>query len=375
MDINHQDDEQKPTLAILTVQDSHRIFRGNRNNFIDLVRIGRDLGAVVYVVAAPDLKLTGRKVLGYRYDFKLKKWIKGLLPPPHVVYNRVPYRKMEMLPEVQQTIQDCMRSNQVTLFNPAFFNKWTLFEWLNKSSQVKKYIPATQQLASSAELERLLRDHPIVYLKPVKGKAGKGIMRLERSFIKNKQPEYKLHMQDNNILQVSTYHTFEELWQEVTAQRGNKEYIMQQGIALTRFNKRVYDLRALIQKTSKGKWSISGLGARVAGKRSITTHVPRGGSIDDPHKLLASTFGQSRATRIIKRTKEAALSLAVQIEKSAGYQLGEMSMDLGIDTSGRIWFFEANSKPMKFDEPGIRQKSLERIIGYSMYLTNKAKRR
>lgn len=30
-------------------------------------------------------------------------------------------------------------------------------------------------------------------------------------------------------------------------------------------------------------------------------------------------------------------------------------MDLGIDDLGEIWFFEANAKPMKFDEPQIRK--------------------
>jgi len=65
---------------------------------------------------------------------------------------------------------------------------------------------------------------------------------------------------------------------------------------------------------------------------------------------------------------EAALTLARQIERSARTLLGEMSMDLGIDETGRIWFFEANSKPMKFDEPHIRQKSLERIFQYSLHL-------
>jgi hypothetical protein len=48
--------------------------------------------------------------------------------------------------------------------------------------------------------------------------------------------------------------------------------------------------------------------------------------------------------------------------------LGEMSLDLGVDTAGQMWFFEANSRPMKFDEPDIRKKSLERIVQYSQFL-------
>jgi hypothetical protein len=367
--------DQKPTLAILTVQDTKKGLRGNHKNFLDLIRTGQELGAEVYVTTATDLKLTGKKVIGYRYDFLNNMWSKELLPSPHVVYNRVPYRNMEMQPEVQQTIQACIRSNQVALFNPSFFNKWTLFEWLNKSRVTRTYIPDTQMLSSAYELDRMLREYPIVYLKPIKGKAGKGIMRLERR-LNGRIGEYRLLcVQDNKQLYDATHMSIETLWRDISIFRGSKEYIIQQGIPLTSFKKRAYDLRVLIQKTSKGQWSVSGIGARVAGKLSITTHVPRGGSIDDPLKLLASAFGQQEADLIMKRTKEAALVIAKQIEISSAQQLGEMSMDLGIDTSGRIWFFEANSKPMKFDEPAIRQKSLERIIRYSLFLTKKAKRR
>jgi len=52
-----------------------------------------------------------------------------------------------------------------------------------------------------------------------------------------------------------------------------------------------------------------------------------------------------------------------------------MSMDLGVDKQGNIWFFEANSKPMKFDEPHIRQKSLERIFQYSRFLLRQKKKK
>ena len=85
-----------------------------------------------------------------------------------------------------------------------------------------------------------------------------------------------------------------------------QDYIVQQGIALTRYKERAYDLRALVQKTAKGEWSVSGIGARVAGKASITTHVPRGGSIDEPRKLLTHAFGAKEAKNILKRVRTAA---------------------------------------------------------------------
>jgi len=365
----------KATLAILTVKDSKRVFRGNLNNFLDLIRTGNRLGMDVYVVTTNDFSLSSAHVQGYRYDFDKKKWSRELVPSPQVIYNRIPYRKMEMRPEIQQTLQACNRSSAVQLFNPSFFNKWTLFEWLNNSKESKPYIPETRQLKTAQDLTQMLKKHSFLYLKPVRGKAGKGIMRIERMTTSVKSTDYRLSRQADKQMVLTHHPTIDGLWHEFLRHRGKHEYIAQQGIELARFNHRAFDLRALIQKTVGGEWSVSGIGARLAGKSSITTHVPRGGSIEPPRKLLTHSFGNKTAKNIMSKARKAAITLATQIEQQSGHQLGEMSMDLGVDTSGNIWFFEANSKPMKFDEPKIRKKSLERIIGYSQYLIHHGRRR
>lgn len=365
----------KPALAILTVKDSSRVFRGNLDNFLDLIKTGERYGLDVYVVTTKDFSISSSEMYGYRFHPGANKWSRELVPSPQVVYNRIPYRKMEMIPEVQQTIQACKRSTSIHLFNPSFFNKWTLFSWLNSAKESKPYMPDTLQMNEVSDLSQLLQKHAVLYLKPVKGKAGKGIMRIDRVPAKNNAVQYRLSRQDEKKMVYSYHSSTDEIWKEWDRLRGDQDYIAQQGIALTRFNERAYDLRALIQKTAKGEWSVSGIGARVAGKASITTHVPRGGSIDEPQKLLTHVFGAKEAKNIIKRVRKAVITLATQIEKSSGNPLGEMSMDIGVDTAGHIWFFEANSKPMKFDEPRIRQKSLERIIQYSLHLINNRRRR
>lgn len=368
MDARIYNKRQRPTLAILTYADAKRIFRGNQKNFIDLIRVGEEHGVLVYVMTTTDFKLTSKKAIGYGYDADSKTWKKSLFPLPHVIYNRIPYRNFELLPEVQQVIQTCMRHEQIRFFNPSFFNKWTLFEWLNKSKTTRPFIPVTQKLSTSEELKQLLQSHPSLYLKPIRGKAGKGIMKVSRSTDNTK---FELSIQNKTKSHISRHPTITQLWSEVKEHVGNKDYIIQQGIALANYKRRPFDLRVLVQKNHKGLWSVSGVGARLAGKLSITTHVPRGGSIDDPSKLLAYSFGTAESANIIKRTKRAAITIARQIEASCGHMLGEMSMDLGVDADGYIWFFEANSKPMKFDEPPIRKRSLENLIRYSIFLSHK----
>lgn len=227
-------------------------------------------------------------------------------------------------------------------------------------------------MSSREDLDKLLQSYPFLYLKPIRGKAGKGIMRISRMDGQAaKANQYELSIQDRTRSQISRFSSVSQLWSRVSHLVGSKDYIIQQGIALSHYKQRPFDLRLLAQKNHKGVWSIAGVGARLAGKNSITTHVPRGGSIDDPGKLLSHSFGPAGSKQIMQRAKQAALTIAKQIESSSGYKLGEMSMDLGVDSDGHIWFFEANSKPMKFDEPPIRQKSLENLIRYSIFLSKK----
>jgi hypothetical protein len=363
-----------PALAILTIQDEQRLFRGNRDNFIDLIKIGGDMGVFVYVTTVQDFKPGERRITGYVYDEENNTWIPLLLPPPPVLYNRIPSREDELLPEVQQQIRTILKHPSIRLFNPFFFDKWTLFEWLGKAQATRRYIPATRKLTSPRRLESFLSRYSVVYLKPVQGKAGKGIMRAE-FHNENASSAYRLSVQSGKKSQVSHHGDLSALWTSLKQYIDSEDYIIQQGVPLALYRKRPFDLRVLVQKNRSGTWSLTGVGARVAGKKSITTHVPRGGSIDEPDKLLASSFGKVQGVRIMKHVRHAVLTLAKRIEKASGHPLGEMSMDLGIDHSGQIWFFEANSRPMKFDEPEIRQKSLENIIRYSRYLAKSIKKK
>ncbi|MGG4141643.1 YheC/YheD family protein [Paenibacillus algorifonticola] len=359
----------RPVLAILTIEDDIQLFRGNRSNFADLIRVGRDQGFIVYVLTAKNLYLSRTSLKGFIFDEQQEIWQQRLLPFPDIIYNRIPQREDELLPAVKNKINACIKDPRVTLFNPFFFNKWHLFEWLRQSKTTKPYIPLTRKLMSLNGLGKMMQKHSFLYLKPESGKAGKGIMTI--TLKAEKQLPYRLKIQEERKSATYNCATITKLWSRIQKQSAGEAYIAQQGIQLASFNDRRFDLRALVQKNGHGRWEMTGIGARVAGSSSITTHVPRGGMIEDPEKLLISSFNAEQARRILLKAKRTALLIARQIERASGQTLGEMSMDLGIDSLGSVWFFEANSKPMKFDEPHIRQKSLERIFQYGLYLTNK----
>jgi hypothetical protein len=358
--------QSKKTAAILTMHDDQKIFHGNRDNFIDIIKTGNEQGLDVYVVTTKDLKLGQTNVLAYRYDINSEMWVQQWIPFPKIIYNRIPFRKYELQPEIQNLISSCLKNKSIRFYNPTFFNKWTLFEWLKKSKTTKRYIPTTQKFSRSLRFSPLLKKYPLLYLKPEKGKAGSGIMQVRK--VTPSRVPYRLVVQIKKQCHTYKFSKLSTMRAKIQQIVEDEPYIVQQGIELSTSKKRPYDLRVLLQKNDKGRWTLTGIGARVAGNSSITTHVPRGGSIDDPMKLLVSSFGTVIGKKIYNRAKQAAFLIVRQIEKQCGHTLGEMSMDLGVDIGGSIWFFEANAKPMKFDEPEIREKSLKQTIHYFKYL-------
>ncbi|AJY75977.1 YheC/YheD family protein [Paenibacillus beijingensis] len=361
---------KRPVLAILTMDDAALQFRGNRGNFSDLIHTGQDMGYIVYVLTVKNLKLTRKMLYGYLPKDKSNVWEKKLFPFPDLIYNRIPQREDELQPDVQRKLAACMEHPRIKgLFNPSFFNKWQLFEWLKQSKVTKPYVPSTRRLISQGGLDRMIRKHPYLYLKPVSGKAGKGIMTLRLQ--PDKPLPYRLKIQESRKSSTFNCSSLGKLWSRIQQESNGEAYIAQQGIQLASYHERQFDLRALLQKNGSGHWDLTGIGARVAGSLSITTHVPRGGTIEEPEKLINHFFGPDKAGAMLRRARTTAIVLARQIERGSGYLLGEMSMDLGIDHEGNLWFFEANAKPMKFDEPHIRRKSLERIFQYGSYLIRK----
>ncbi|MFT9486396.1 MAG: YheC/YheD family protein [Tepidibacillus sp.] len=350
-----------PIVGILTTS-GFKTFRGNRKNFIDIIQTGIKTGVLVYVFTPESIEQGSKTVKAHLYYPEQKKWDSVSMPLPDVVYNRIPTRREERLPIVQQTIQ-FLETEGIPFFNPHFFNKWSLYQWMGESHELAPILPDTAILERT-RLQNLLKKYQMLYLKPIHGKAGIGFMKVQK-----KDNLFNLTYQAQQITYHQQFVDFNHLWKKVKKLANNKEYIIQQGIHLSTYQGRPYDIRVLVQKNGKGQWHMTGMGIRVAGEQSITTHVPQGGYIQSVDTVFHETFGNELTEKWKHKTALLTTKIAQHIEKKVGHSLGEMSMDLGIDKNGDIWFFEANAKPMEFDEPNIRQTSLLRLLQYFRYLS------
>src|SRR5690606_13245491 len=143
-----------------------------------------------------------------------------------------------------------------------------------------------------------------------------------------------------------------------------RPYLAQQAIRLAKVNGRPFDLRLLVQKEPSGQWRFTGGAARVAGPGQITTHVPRGGRRMPMDEALVTAFGDGAARILSARAAALAERAARAMEASLGRDFMEMSLDLGIDDRQRLWIFELNSKPLRFDERDIQRRWVRNLIYY-----------
>lgn len=351
-----------PFIAILTSHSRHP-FAGNHRNFADLMEMGKRMGVIVYVLTPKGIQAGKSHVTGYllQQARPVPRFYPATLPLPNVIYNRIPYRHEEQSEDMQATITYLNQHKKIPMFNPHFFNKWTLYRNLTPSS-CQKYLPVTRKMADFATFREMVLKFSTIFLKPIEGKAGIGMMKIEGKgpFIltyQTKQQKQRLSIRD-----------LQQLYQQVKSWIGNQAYLIQQGVALATYQGRPFDIRMLVQKNNTGNWNVSGIGVRVAGEKAISTHVPMGGRIENLDHVLTSTFPHQKNS-LRQQLVRLGLQFAQEIERKIGAKHGEMSMDIGIDHRGKLWFFEANAKPQKFDEPIIREQSLRRILDYSLYLS------
>jgi hypothetical protein len=348
-------------VAILT-SDGRKPFAGNHHNFADLIQMGKRMGITVYVVTPQGISPNKKYVVGYvLHQMKpTPTFQKNILPLPDVVYNRVPYRSDEKSASIARTTA-YFKQKHIPMFNPYFFNKWALFQDLSATS-CQSYLPATAKFADYASFQQMAAKHNSLILKPIEGKAGIGMIKVEGT------GPYTMYYQTKQQKQKLSFPTLAEVYHQIQKRTQNRAYLIQQAIHLATYQGRPFDIRMLVQKDHTAQWKVTGIGVRVAGKKAISTHVPMGGKIENFHRVLTAIF-PDRQEEIQQQLKQLGVTFAKEIEAKTAEKHGEMSLDIGIDQSGKLWFFEANAKPQKFDEPAIRTRSLQRILQYSLYLS------
>lgn len=323
----------------------------------------------VYAFAPRDINWQRDTVNAYMLGAS-GQFIRKTVPLPDVVYNRLPSRRTDFSAFTNQ-LRERFTRRGIAFFNWSFFNKSDINSKLENDVQAAKYLPETHNSPGPERIKDMLERHRFVYYKPSGGSLGNGIYRLTYHPKKGYFARYRT-ASGNTLLKFPNFNSLMRLLQARQG-AGLKNYVIQQGIRLIEIDGCPIDFRFHVHKDGNNRWTVVGIGAKKAGKGSVTTHIKNGGSLMPPEQALGVTFG-SKAKEVLERAKQAAIVLSEAIENSQSHVLAEIGFDIGIDENEKIWMFEANSKPGRsiFNHPSLRvegKASVEHIIEHSMYLS------
>lgn len=364
-----------PAIGIVTtgVQNNASKPIGPRSSFFHQLLLAQKGKGVFYFIFSPgDVNWERNTVSAWFLRPKKQggyEWKKLVTALPDVVYDRIPSRGAEKLPHVQQFKLRLANLSNLPMFNQGFFNKWGVHQLLYPNPEVNQHIPETYTPPSLQLMRTMLRQYPIVYLKPKNGSLGYGIIKVTRA-----QSGYDVSYHNGSGNVKRHFKTISALFQHIFRTRRISAYLIQQGINLCTYQNRPFDFRVHLHKNQENEWVVSCMAAKVAGAGSVTTHVRTGGMVIPGEEMLTHLFRKQKSV-VEERIRSASIRLASAIEDAKGVYLGELGLDMGIDLQGNVWMFEANSKPgrsifkhARLKEADVASRNL--IVDYSRYLAN-----
>jgi len=342
-----------------------QLFGKNASFCTEITQACREYGAYVFFFTPEEIRADYSGIAGWTLDGNV--WAKRTMPIPNIVYNRLTSRVLEDSDKVQ-TFMKMVKSRGTHIFNEKYLHKNEVFEALRREQQLTPSLPESHSLRSASTLHGMLSRHSTVFLKPIKGSLGRGILRVRRT-----QDGYQCDATAANGIRRQSFGTFEKLSKSLGHKIKSGTFQIQQGLQLVEVDGRPVDFRAVVQRGSTGEWSVTSIVARIAGNRTFVSNLARGGSLS----TVADTLAKSNLPRHLQSAASAKLrSVAVDIAKGIETQIqshfAEFGVDLAVDTRGNVWLIEVNSKPSKEDnsplEPGKVRPSVKKIVKYSIYL-------
>ncbi|WP_135549092.1 YheC/YheD family endospore coat-associated protein [Paenibacillus cymbidii] len=302
------------------------------------------------------------------------RWVRKTTPLPDVVYNRLTSRTAEKSMSMDQFKNRFVR-RKIPFFNWSFFDKWDVYRLL-QGEEINRHVPDSINSPKTEDIQRMLEKHRFVYLKPTAGSLGIGIYRL--TYNPGRGYFARFHRGGTNmLLRFPRFEGLVSLLQRHNVRLVN--YVVQQGIRLIEIDNCPIDFRFHMMKNGNNQWVPVGIGAKKAGRGSVTTHVRTGGQLMTPEYVLGRAFG-GKADQLLQNAKDVSVKLAEAIEKNYPHSLVELGFDLGIDQNERVWMFEANAKPGRsiFKHPSLKAQgkaTFTHLLDHILYVSRFRARR
>lgn len=337
--------------------------------FAKLLSVQKSVGALPFIFGEQHIDWDRGMMKGF--FFRKKGWVIHEVPFPNVIYDRLPNRKTENRPHLKKIKDKLQQDYLIPWYNPGFFNKLDVHERLLDNPLAVEFLPDTATFSSFSQIEKMLSDYGHIYIKPFNGSLGNSVHQI--IYDKQENMYYCRYCDSKHVNRLLKFSTLESLFKYVFRGKSMNKMLIQQGIHLLRHQQRALDFRVHTNKDEHGTWQVTAIAAKIAGIGSVTTHVHNGGVI----KTLEEIFPIAECSLYKEKLTHASLVLSEAIEQDMEGIIGEIGFDLGIDRNGRVWLFEANSKPGRsiFTHPQLKDFDLltrKLSIAFAIFLTEQS---
>ncbi|MEX2461706.1 MAG: YheC/YheD family protein [Paenibacillaceae bacterium] len=353
-------------MSRVSTKDSEKPFSANTGFCKELTDACAKYGAFTFFYTPKGIVPNSQTVNGWSYS---NHWHKRIFPIPNVVYNRLTSRKLENQPSVQKFINDVKSRNNSVVFNEKYLDKTEVFQALKKEHGLLSLLPESYHFKSYSMLRSMINRHATIFLKPITGSLGKGIIRISKLSDKN----YECSYNTMSGVRKKNYSALSSLFTGILGTIKHQNFQIQQGLKLIEANGCPIDFRVLVQRNGLGEWSLTSIVARTAGQHNFVSNLARGGSLSKVRDVVGkSNLNRANKSSLSPKLGAAALKIAKGIENQVPGHFAELGIDLAVDTSGKVWLIEVNSKPSKEDNSPLNEHKIRpsviKVIRYAQFL-------
>ncbi|SEL86635.1 YheC/YheD family protein [Paenibacillus sp. OK003] len=356
-----------PVLGIMTLYlNEHRALE-ERSIYRRMILEGRKRGLDIYVFTPADVHPGGKQIEAMVFHSE-KGWSREWRSFPDIIFDRC---RIQRNRRFQQLLSFRQKYGHLLFLNRPLRNKWTIHQTLSAKTAFREHLPDTLLYQDMSDVNKMLKASSLIYLKPINGTGGRGILRIERSSEANtvlvQGRDQKRRIITPRKVHLSRLGSLLQNWNM------KDKYLVQQGIQLQLPNGRVHDYRMLVQKNGEGQWELTGCAGRMGAKKSVTSNLHGGGQAVAMHKLMKQWITDEKQRVEINATAEKfGIDVATFLENTYG-NLCELALDLAIDKSGHIYLLEVNPKPARevfarIGEKDIYSKAITQPLEYALWV-------
>ena len=165
-----------PVLGIMTLYlNEHRALE-ERSVYRRMILEGASGGLDIYVFTPADVHPGGKQIEAMVHEGK--GWSREWRSFPDLIFDRC---RIQRNRRFQQLLAFREKYGHLLFLNRPLRNKWTIHQTLLQKANFREHLPETALFQDMSDVNRMLKVSSLVYLKPINGTGGRGILRIERS--------------------------------------------------------------------------------------------------------------------------------------------------------------------------------------------------